>query len=93
MSLTTPQGHCAKLVATEKLHLLLMMLFVHQVLSLNVPSALPSPVPVVESSGACFGPRLWPPPTSPIFMFILQSSALLLCNYSSLVAERNIFLP
>lgn len=52
-----------------------------------------SPLPVVYSCSSYICPRLWPPPISPISMFILQSSAVLLCNYSSLVAERNIFLP
>lgn len=30
---------------------------------------------------------------SPVLTFILQSSAVLLCNYSPMVAEQNIFLP
>lgn len=42
---------------------------------------------------SCICPLLLPCSISPVLTFILQSSAVLLCNYSPLVAEHNIFLP
>lgn len=42
---------------------------------------------------SCICPLLFSCSISPVLTFILQSSAVLLCNYSPMVAEHNIFLP